>query len=252
MSTENLEITPDNQDAAEAEANAAAEQAAETLPQFAEPATEEPGTERPEWLPEQFSTPEEMAAAYAELSQSKETEDEPEANAEAEAEVPAGLEQFTAEYEQNGALSDESYTKLSEMGIGRDIVDQYIAGIEASQLALTNSVLDGLEGGQSTFDAMSKWAANTLSEAQLQAYNLQVESGNIEVAKMAVQGLHSQYVKATGGLPAGFQTESSGNGSGIRPFSSNAEVVEAMGSARYENDPAYREEVRQRLGISNY
>ena len=39
--------------------------------------------------------------------------------------------------------------------------------------------------------------------------------------------------------------------SGIQPFRSQAQVVAAMSDPRYDNDPAYRAEIAQRLEISN-
>ena len=93
---------------------------------------------RPDWLPEKFESPEAMAKAYAELEK-KQSAGKP-------AEKPKAIEQPTreqvvesgldisaleAEWNETGALSEESYKLAAEAGYSRDIVDNYIEGRQA-------------------------------------------------------------------------------------------------------------------------
>ena len=164
--------------------------------------------------------------------------------------MPVGLEAYSKEYEETGELSEESFTKLEEMGISRDVVDQYVAGIEASRNAIVNETLSGLDGGEETYSKITEWAANSLTEKELDVYNAQVASGDLTTVKMAVNSLNARYQKEVGVLPSGFQLGNGGE-AGSNSFASVAEVQSAMSDARYDNDPAYRALVAKRLQNSN-
>lgn len=260
MTLETITIQPESTEGLEQEANDAALAALETgttteqeTDAIKDLGQTEGTEERPEWLPEKFKTAEDLAKAYSEL-ESKQGQNTTQAEGsddseEGQASTPT-LEAFSAEYAETGELSEESYEKLSEMGIPREIVDQYVNGLEATQQAITSTVLAEVEGGEEGYQKMTEWAANTLSEAQLNVFNQQVTSGSLEAAKMAVAGLQAQYMKSTGGLPSGFQMGST-QSSGSNSFSSIAEMRSAMADPRYETDSAYRLDVATRLNNSN-
>ena len=73
--------------------------------------------------------------------------------------------------------------------------------------------------------------------------------GSIDAIKLAVTGLKSQYEEATG------KEGTMLTGKAPKPqrdaFRSQAELVAAMGDKRYDNDPAYRMDVMQKLERSN-
>ena len=81
------------------------------------------------------------------------------------------------------------------------------------------------------------------------AFNNLVEEGNLEMVQLAVAGLQSQFVQANG-----YEGEML-TGKAAQPqvdaFRSQAEVVAAMHDPRYDNDPAYRQDVFQKLERSN-
>ena len=102
-------------------------------------------------------------------------------------------------------------------------------------------------GGMQEHSKLSNWAAENLSDSDLEAYNLTVESGTVDQAKFAIRSLYRQYQEA--GSPN--IAQGSVNGTGIPPFGSRAQVTAAMADKRYETDPAYRDEVLKRLARSN-
>lgn len=232
----------------EVEANKAAEAAAESIEQpSAEP------QERPEWLPEKFKTQEDLATAYKELEAklgnpelAKEDSKEEPQDAPSELE---GLESFSNEYFENGELSDDSFAALEEAGIPRGYVEQYIAGFEASQSLVTTTILS--EVGEENFGEISTWASQNLSDTQLQYFNNQVMSGDVDTARMAVSALQSQYEKDVGSLPSGFSMDGTASKSSNNSFASIAELTTAMSDPRYESDPAYNKAVAERLRNSN-
>tara|TARA_B100000809_G_C15098466_1_gene515931 strand:+ start:706 stop:1470 length:765 start_codon:yes stop_codon:yes gene_type:complete len=226
---------------------------------------QEQPTERPEWLPDKFKSPEDLATAYNNLEtrlgtpeeESEEGEDLPptEASEEAPEDSQAdAISSASTEFADKGSLSDDTYTKLAESGLGRELVDSYIAGQEAIQQSGESSLLESV-GGREAYDKISDWAADSLSEKQLGAYNQALETGNEEQASLAIDWLKGKYESANGVTPTLSQGKTTG--SGVSSFESRAQVMAAMserdatGRKRYEVDPAYRSEVERRLAISN-
>lgn len=232
---------------------------AQQMPADAQP--ESPAADRPEWLPEKFQSPEELAKAYAELEKrlgkpadkTEQTQEGEQATPEQadEALKAKGLDmtEFTTEFAQTGELSDGSYEKLEQAGYPRDMVDAWIAGQQALAAQTRNEVLSTI-GGEEQFNAMAQWAKANLPEADINAFNRMVDSNDLATQKMAVQALYGRYQQAAGSEPSLVSGETSGSPSGSA-FTSSAQVVEAMSDPRYHTDPSYRQSVQDRLQRSN-
>ena len=202
-----------------------------------------------------FKSQEDLAEAYENLEkklgekqsqeQQTQTEDEGDTNSESN-DVSNAIEDAAIAYAENGELSEDNYKELEKLNITKDIVDTYIRGqqalISAEEVEITNSI-----GGQENYEAMAEWARNNLPGEEIDSFDQIVESSTPEAAKMAVKGLYARFL-SEGGQPNIRQGQTSG--SAVQPFQSNAQVVEAMRDKRYENDPAYREEVERRLAVS--
>lgn len=223
-----------------------------------------PAEDRPQWLPEKFKSPEDMAKAYAELESKlggQKPADPPAAAPEDPATPPAAeaetaladkgldLKDFSAEFSQKGELSAESYERLQKAGFDKSLVDQYIAGQQAIAAQYETSIKAEV-GGPEKFSAMTDWAKVNLSPAEIETFNSQVSSGNIDQAKLAVLGLSAKYQNAVGSDPQRL-LGGQGDGAGADVFESMAQVTEAMRDPRYKNDPAYRSKVQAKLGRSN-
>ncbi|ARO29941.1 phage T7 capsid assembly protein [Rhizobium sp. NXC14] len=210
--------------------------------------------ERPSWLPEKFQTPEALAEAYAELERKQSTPapkgDEAPLDQAREAVTAVGLDfdAFGAEFAEKGALSDESYAKLAEKGLSKELVDDFIAGQEAKTQLHRAEVLLAV-GGEDAYAQMTEWAALNLTPAEIAAYNDQVDSGNTTAAKMAVQGLKARFVAANGDDPELLNGDT--NGSSSEVYRSTAELTAAMRDPRYKKDPAYRADVQRILSKSS-
>ena len=61
---------------------------------------------------------------------------------------------LTTEYEEKGALSEDTYKKLADAGYPKAVVDTYIRGIEAANEAFVNSVYT-VAGGKDEYDELS-------------------------------------------------------------------------------------------------
>lgn len=223
--------------------------------------------DRPQWLPEKFKSPEDMAKAYGALekklgapreeapkadTQTTVTEENkaPEQPSEAvQTAWESKFSDFSKEYSEKGQLSDNSFKKLTDMGYPREVVEAYIEGQRAIAEKSTSGLLSDI-GGQENFVAMRDWAASNVPENELNAYNAMLD-GSPEQAAIAVKGMYARYQSAQGGnfkqpkLLSGSQM----NGS-LSPYRSTAEVTRAMSDPKYKTDPAYRKEVEQRLAVS--
>ena len=209
---------------------------------------------RPDWLPEKFQSPEDMAKAYNEL-QSKlgEGSKEKDSSAKEKAEpnqtvMQEIIDSATNEFIENGELTDKSFKALEEQGLPREIVEAYVAGQRALMENQVNQV-KATVGGEENYNAMAEWASEHLDQNELDAFNEVVESDSINQAQMAVRGLYSQFASAGGKAPNLIQGNTSG--SAVKPFNSAAQVTEAMRDPRYKNDPAYRKTVEDRLAVTS-
>ena len=221
-------------------------------------------SDRPDWLPEKFKTPEDMSKAYSELEKKlgqapkedqaegeqseTEAEDETEQAEENTSEAYQTIAEASKEFfENDGTLSEETYNALEKAGLPRDLVDSYAAGQQAllqSEEAQIQSVANG------QYDAMAEWANENLPQEEIDAFDEAVTGGTVQQAKLAVQGLYARYQNATGSTPK--LTQGAVSGTSTMPFKSMQELARAQSDPRYRSgDKAYHEEIDRRLAVSN-
>ena len=160
-------------------------------------------------------------------------------------------------YANNGALSEETISRFSEMS-SQDLVNAYMEMYEAGQVntaqvaemsdAQVNSVMNAA-GGEANYNTVVEWAASNLSDRQIDAFDSVVDSGNPAAIGIAFQGLQSAYQEANG--YEGRMLQGRAPSSAGEVFRSQAELVAAMGDPRYDNDPAYRADVVEKLNNSD-
>ena len=210
-----------------------------------------------------YKSAQDLEQAYIELQKklgSNEQESETEQEAEPTEEADETITMFNSiddELAQGGEISEESMAKLTAMD-SKDLVDAYlryqntledVPVQESRQLndqevsAIYNSV-----GGEQQYQQMTAWAAENLDADTVQAFDNVIESGNVAAINLALRGLQSQYNDNVGyennmiqGKPA----------QAINGYRSQAEVVRDMNDPRYDRDPAYRQEVMDKLANSN-
>jgi hypothetical protein len=217
------------------------------------PVAEDNQSERPEWLPEKFNSPEDLAKSYAELEKkmSAPKDDAPEdpPTEQVEPEQSTGepqFDKFADEFASSGELSDDSFDELAKMGYPREMVETYIKGMQSAQTADANAVMD-VAGGTEGYKELTDWAKDNMPENELQLYNQMVETGT-DNAKMAVEWLMSKREAAEGVEPNLVSGKSQAPAKD--EFRSTAEVVAAMKDARYGKDPAYTRDVEDKLSRS--
>ena len=100
-------------------------------------------------------------------------------------------------------------------------------------------------GGEDNFSAVQQWARENLDAGELEAYNREVNSGDYYRARNALQSLYYAFQENSGYEPELIGGKLSANSSDV--FRSSQEVMAAMSDPRYLNDPAYTEDVQNKL-----
>ena len=217
-----------------------------------ESTTSQPQTEeRPSWLPEKFQTAEDLAKAYGELEKKMSTgETQPEempTQEQIEQQTGLDLNPYYEEFQNQGALTEDSYKKLEAAGLNKDLVDSYIAGQEAIANATVNSIYQ-VAGGEEKYKALTDWAGQNLSEAEQTNFNQIMEKGSLEAATFAVKGLKAQY-DAQFGIQPNLMKGQVSNTEDV--YKSTAEVIRAINDPKYSTDTAYRKTVEDKIKRSN-
>lgn len=209
----------------------------------------------------------ELEKAYVELQKKlgEGTEEEDQGEAEpSEEEAPevspaqSLITDASAEFAENGQLSEEMMSKFSEMS-SKDLVQAYmemqanapqVEAVEPVELsdndvnAIKNSV-----GGEAEYDKVIDWASSNLSESQINAYDDIISTGNTDVIQMMVDGLKAKYDAANGSEGRMLSGKAPTNSGDV--FRSQQEVVAAIADPRYDRDPAYRNDILEKLERSD-
>jgi hypothetical protein len=206
---------------------------------------EEETSDRPEWLHQKFESPEALAQAYDQLEKKM-------SSGRAEAEgllTPDEFDQYNSEYNEQGGLQDATYEALEKKGISRDLVDNYIQGQNSLNEAHQSGLLS-LVGGEANYDAMTEWASENVDESELGAYNDAI-TGEVSAASLAIKGLWSQFVAATGEASTP-QLIQGGKAPSVGGYGSTYEMQEDMKDPRYKaGDLNWHAHVEKRLSMTS-
>ena len=158
------------------------------------------------------------------------------------------------EESKNEKYSDDLLDKLNDMKPS-DVAQLYLnyrSGVDSEPQELSQEQATDLQksvGGEKQYNTMLKWASSNFDEAEISRYDKVMESGDPDAAYFAVQALAAKYNDGVGGegkMLTGKPAKSQGD-----EYRSQAEVVRAMSDPRYERDPAYRQDVYDKLERSN-
>ena len=162
-------------------------------------------------------------------------------------------------YKNDGVLSEKTIEKFSSMS-SSDLVNAYIEAqkqnpqLNANQAPASLSDADvnqvqNAAGGLAEYNKVIDWAGSNLDNKSIQAFDSVVDTGNFAAINIAFQGLKSKYIEANGyegRMLTGKAPKKQGD-----VYRSQAELVAAMSDPRYDNDPAYRADVIEKLSQSD-
>tara|TARA_B100000902_G_scaffold392446_1_gene444870 strand:+ start:649 stop:1425 length:777 start_codon:yes stop_codon:yes gene_type:complete len=224
------------------------------------------GEQESELLAGKYENAEQLEEAYLELQRKLGSDDDEvedttldEDEVEYDEEVVAGIETIQSAsdeyYANEGQLSEETMEKFGEMS-SKDLVQAYMAiqensdpdaeypDISDSDLSTVyNSV-----GGEDQYNELTSWAADNMNDSALDAFNSIINQGNPTAIQIAVAGLKAEYDNSEGYEGRMLQGKAASSSDAFR---SQAEVVKAMSDPRYDRDPAYRQDLYDKLERSN-
>lgn len=232
----------------------------------------ETAPQRPESVPEKFWDAEKgqvnteaLLKSYTELERTR-TQQEPAAAPEDNAPAPVAedgkikkaeapqepqpnpLTSIIAEAQQEYAgsreVSDETVAKLEEAGIPREVFALYLKGVQAQEQAVAEATYS-VVGGKESYDEMARWAANNLSDAELDAFNTALD--NEALRENAVRGLYARFSEARpneGRMIAPNGSSEAGPGD---VYQTRDQLIADQKDPRYATDGAFRQQVQDKL-----
>ena len=223
--------------------------------------------EQQQLLAGKFEDAEALENAYLELQRKLGQQNEPEATEEGvrdeapteevEEEAPEvnATEQWitdaSAEWYEKGELSEDTLKQMGEMS-SQELVETYVRMQQASQTDLTDAEtkeIKNIAGGDEGYNQLMEWSYNNVPEQYLRSFDNLVNNGDAYSIQLAVAGMQALYEQQNGyegRMLSGGAVQQAPAG-----FRSQAEVVQAMSDPRYDSDPAYRQDVFDRLAQSN-
>ena len=230
--------------------------------------------EQGELLAGKYKNAEDLEKAYVELQKklgdkdgvSQEGQETQEVTDESESKEPQAekseavslLETANDEYFANGnQLSKETLDKFSELS-SQELVSAYIEFQKNNptsnqpEVDVTTAEINKIQnsvGGETQYNKLVTWAGDNLSADKIKAFDDLVGTGNAAAIQLGVDALKSAYETANGyegRMLTGKAAETRGD-----VFRSQAQLVKAMSDPRYDNDPAYRQDVVAKLERSD-
>lgn len=192
-----------------------------------------------------FRSAEDLEKAYLELEkklgQSKtQTEESSDDAADDEDDGDAQAEVHGQEGEQDGQEREQ----VDEGDEGEQPAEEGPRITPDQEKALLDEV-----GGLDTYNQALLWAGESFTQPEINTFNSLLATGDPGVVEFAVKGLVTRF-KNNGDFEGQQFSGKAIRGQGAKPFRSQAELAEAIGSPKYRNDPAYRLDVEARLAVS--
>jgi len=178
----------------------------------------------------------------------EETEETPEVSEAAELITSA-----SDEFSEKGELTPETIEKFSSMD-SKELVEAYLQvqdslpQVQSQAADIADAQINDIKnfaGGEKAYGELVNWAGENLGQADVDAFDEIVGTGSVEAIKLAVSGLKSQYDNANGYEGQMYTGKAPKTNQDV--FRSQAELVAAMNDRRYDQDPAYRQDVIAKL-----
>ena len=200
-----------------------------------------------------YRNTEELEAAYLELQKKLGSQEDEEGEYEEDGEEfdDGGLYDILDTYYETGEITDEALEAIDQMSASDvfALMADREAGAQGREMSGEEiSAVYEAVGGQEEYGALTSWAAENLNDGEIDTYDAMIESGDMGQISFALQALYYRYTEAMGqdgNMLQGKPAEAQGG------FRSQAELVAAMNDSRYESDPAYRQDVINKLERSD-
>jgi hypothetical protein len=202
-----------------------------------------------------YKNAEELEKGYLELQQklsSNQPAEKTEPEQIEESAEPSILDRIWEESTTQEEFSPELTEEISKMS-STELANMYLDYRQANQGAEPArdfskeeiQQLQGVVGGQENYTNMIDWAQKTLNETEVNMFDAVMAKGDPLAAFFAVRSLAYAYNDAVG--YDGNVVQGKAPRQNTDQFRSQQELITAMSDPRYENDPAYRQDVMDKL-----
>ena len=208
-----------------------------------------------------YKNAEELEKGYLELQQKLSNKEEAPAEEQAEpteqAEEQTVLDRIWEEATTQEEFSPELTEEISKMS-STELANMYLDYRQANEGAEPEvnrdfseadiKELKGVVGGEENYANMIDWAQKSLNEQEVKMFDAVMERGDPLSAFFAVRSLAYAYNDAVG--YDGNMVQGKAPRQSNDQFRSQQEVVRAMADPRYDEDPAYRRDIMEKLDRS--
>ena len=208
-----------------------------------------------------YKNAEELEKGYLELqqklsNQEEEPAEEEEQGEEGEVEGTILDQLWDEATSESGEYSQETLDELNNMKVEElaqlhleyrnSVQGQEPEGRDFSEADIKE--LKGVVGGEANYANMIDWAQKSLNEQEVKMFDAVMQKGDPLAAFFAVRSLAYAYNDAVG--YDGNMVQGKAPRQSNDQFRSQQEVVRAMADPRYEEDPAYRRDIMEKLDRS--
>ncbi len=151
-----------------------------------------------------------------------------------------------------GQPQEEVQEEVQEEEVEEDTGEEEEDTEEEEGYELTDADIEAIYqmvGGEQEYNNMIEWAGENLSNMEVQMFDHVMDLGDPYAVFFAVRSLGNSYLQAVGS--DGELLTGTAASNPVDSFRSQAEVVSAMEDPRYDRDPAYRQDVFDKLDRSN-
>ena len=149
-----------------------------------------------------------------------------------------------------GELSEESQKLVEDNDLGK-YLDLIVAGQRAA-IEKNDQEIVAIVGSSESYGELQEWGANNLSKDEQESYNNALFSGDMNLAKLAVEGLKAKYTNANGKGPdriiEGGGTVNESN----RPYGAQIDYIRDTQKIEYKQDLKFRQEVEDKRSMSGF
>ena len=154
--------------------------------------------------------------------------------------------------EAQDKVSDETLQELSKMS-PQDLARMHLDYRSKNQQPQISDKqvkqLKDVAGGEKDYATMMDWAKQSLEKREIDMFDSVMDKGDPMACYFAIQALKYRFDDSSG-VEGTMLTGKAPSSRGDQ-FKSQAQVVEAMNDPKYDNDPAYRREVMDKLERSD-
>lgn len=150
----------------------------------------------------------------------------------------------------NGELSEEDQKLIEENGL-KDYLND-LAEVRQMRIERNDKEVISVVGSPEAYKELQEWGTNNLSAEEQQAFNDALFSGNMNLAKLAVQGLKARYENENGKAPDRVIEAGGTANQANRPYSNVQEYIQETQTFQYKQDPEFRAKVESRRNKSGF